>query len=78
MTLWVDAELFLPTRVRYVEPNGDATEYRLARLRPNVEMPEERFDLELPEGVEREEGRPRRRARRRGHALIPGRRRSRP
>lgn len=52
MTLWIDPTLYLPTRVRYVEPNGDATEYRLARLRPNVVVPAERFALELPDGVE--------------------------
>ena len=51
MTLWVDPTLYLPTRVRYVEPNGDTTEYRLARLRPNVDVPAERFAPELPADV---------------------------
>ncbi|HSM14367.1 MAG TPA: outer membrane lipoprotein carrier protein LolA [Thermoanaerobaculia bacterium] len=52
MTLWIDPERFLPTRVRYVEPNGDSTEYRLDKLRPNGGIPAERFRLELPRDVE--------------------------
>ena len=52
MTLWVDRRLFLPVRVRYVEPNGDVTEYRLENLRTNLEIPEDRFELQLPPGVE--------------------------
>ncbi len=52
MTLWVDPTLYLPTRVRYVEPNGDSTEYRLERLAPNAVIPESRFVVELPVGVE--------------------------
>jgi outer membrane lipoprotein carrier protein len=52
MTLWIDRELFLPVRVRYVEPNGDVTEYRLNNLRVNPELDESRFTLDLPAGVE--------------------------
>jgi outer membrane lipoprotein-sorting protein len=65
MTLWVDRTLFLPVRVRYVEPNGDTTEYRLESVRTNLDLPADRFRLELPQGVEVREidldgGRPRR------------------
>jgi len=52
MSIWIDRKLFLPVRVRYVEANGDATEYTLEHLRPNVPIPKERFALKLPEGVE--------------------------
>lgn len=51
MTLWVDRKLFVPVRVRYVEPNGDVTEYRLEGVKVNGVIPEERFVLALPEGV---------------------------
>ena len=52
MTLWIDRALFLPVRVRYVEPNGDVTEYRLEHLRVNQPIDEEFFELALPDGVE--------------------------
>lgn len=52
MTLWVDRALYLPVRVRYVEPSGDTTEYRLENLRPNGGIPDERFRLVLPPEVE--------------------------
>jgi outer membrane lipoprotein carrier protein len=52
MTLWIDRRLFLPVRVRYVEPNGDVTEYRLNDVRVNPELAESRFTLDLPPGVE--------------------------
>lgn len=52
MTLWIDRRLFLPVRVRYVEPNDDVTEYRLSKLQINPELPDERFVLDLPPEVE--------------------------
>jgi len=52
MTLWIDRRLFLPTRVRYVEGDGDVTEYRFQRIRVNGGVPGERFTLDLPPGVE--------------------------
>lgn len=52
MTLWIDRERFLPVRVRYVEPNGDVTEYRLENLRVNQPVPDARFVLELPPDVQ--------------------------
>lgn len=51
MTLWVDRDLYVPRRVRYVEPNGDVTEYRLEQLRVNAAIPDDRFELELPPTV---------------------------
>jgi len=52
MTLWIDREIFLPVRVRYVEPSGDVTEYQLDNVRVNRPIPDERFRLELPPGIE--------------------------
>lgn len=51
MTLWVDPELFFPDRVRYVEANGDTTEYTFLDLKLNGSIPADRFDLKLPQGV---------------------------
>ncbi len=52
MSLWIDRKLFLPVRVRYVEANGDTTEYRFDHLRLNAEIPEARFELAIPREVE--------------------------
>ncbi len=52
MTLWIDASTFLPARLRYVEADGDTTEYRFSDLRVNAALPAERFELALPAGVE--------------------------
>ena len=52
MTLWIDREIYLPTRVRYVEPSGDVTEYRLENVRVNPVVPDEAFELVLPPDVE--------------------------
>ncbi len=52
MTLWIDRESYLPVRMRYVEPNGDTTEYRLEKIVRNGPMPADRFDLQLPATVE--------------------------
>jgi len=52
MTLWIDRKLFLPVRVRYVEANGDTTEYRFENLRRNGEIPATRFELAIPSDVE--------------------------
>jgi len=51
MVVWVDPELFLLSRLRLVEPDGDLTEYRFNRLRVNGGLPPERFDLDLPTGI---------------------------
>ncbi len=52
MSLWIGRKLFLPVRVRYVEANGDTTEYRFDHLRSNGEIPLSRFELAIPPGVE--------------------------
>jgi outer membrane lipoprotein-sorting protein len=52
MTIWIDRKLFLPVKVRYVESNGDTTEYRFESLRRNEPIPDGRFELALPPGVE--------------------------
>ena len=52
MTLWIDPQLYLPIRLRYIEPDGDVTDYRFTNLRPNGELPKDRFELELPTTVE--------------------------
>ncbi len=51
MSLWVDAESYLPVRLHYVEPDGDTTDYRFSDFRVNQGIPAERFELELPESV---------------------------
>ena len=52
MSLWIDRKLFLPVRVRYVEVNGDITEYRFDHLRLNGVIPPARFVLAIPKEVE--------------------------
>lgn len=52
MSVWIDAERFLPVRLRYEEPDGDLTEYRFFDLRVNGELPPERFELVLPASVD--------------------------
>lgn len=51
MSLWIDRDLFLPVRVRYVEVNGDTTEYRFDHLQRNGEIPLSRFELAIPKEV---------------------------
>lgn len=52
MEIWIDHQKFIPVRVRYVEPNGDHTEYRFDNLRVNTDIPQDRFELHLPPEVE--------------------------
>jgi outer membrane lipoprotein-sorting protein len=51
MDIWVDADRFLPSRLKYTEPNGDHTEYRFRDIEVNVDLPPEAFELELPPDV---------------------------
>lgn len=51
MRLWIDPKLYLPVRLRYVEADGDVTDYRFSDFRLNREIADERFELELPESV---------------------------
>lgn len=52
MEIWVHPELFLPVRLRYVEGNGDVTEYDFGDFQVNSALPDDRFDLEIPEEVD--------------------------
>lgn len=52
MTLWIDDSTFLPVRLRYVEADGDTMEYRFEDLKRNGRIPEDRYVLQLPKGVE--------------------------
>ncbi len=51
MGIWVDPESYLPVRLRYVEADGDVTEYEFSQFRVNGEISSERFQLDLPAGV---------------------------
>lgn len=51
MTLWIDAERFVPVRLRYAAADGDVTEYRFEDLEINAGLPADRFELHLSEGV---------------------------
>lgn len=52
MTLWIDDARFLPVRLRYVDADGDTTEYHFEDLKVNANLPQDRFVLNLPKGVE--------------------------
>lgn len=51
MTVWIDRASFMPVRLRYVDPEGDVTEYRFEGLRLNAAIPVDRFDLAMPKSV---------------------------
>ncbi len=50
--LWLHPTLFLPVRLKYVEGDGDVTEYEFRNLRINKGIPDDRFELDLPRDVE--------------------------
>jgi outer membrane lipoprotein carrier protein len=52
MTIWFDPQVYMPVGLRYVEADGDVTEYRFRNLRVNAGLPPDRFELEIPSGVE--------------------------
>jgi outer membrane lipoprotein carrier protein len=52
MTLWIDAERYFPTRVKYEEADGDTTEYEFRDFQWNAALPPDRFALQLPPDVE--------------------------
>lgn len=52
MTLWIDRARYLPVHLRYVEADGDTTDYQFLDLRFNAELPADRFTLQLPPTVE--------------------------
>lgn len=52
ITLWIDREKGVPTRIRMDDPNGkDYTETTLSETKLNRGIPESRFRLKLPEGT---------------------------
>lgn len=52
LNVWIHAESFLVTGLRYVEPDGDVTQYEFADFEVNGEVPVERFDLAIPSTVD--------------------------
>jgi outer membrane lipoprotein-sorting protein len=52
MTLWIDSENFFPTRMEYVEADGDTTSYEFRDLKRNAPIPPDRFVLKLPKEVQ--------------------------
>ena len=52
MTVWVHPEYFLPTRLRYIEADGDFTDLSFENMRVNKGVPDEHFELEMPTTVE--------------------------
>lgn len=52
MDMELDRQLFVPTFLRFVDPDGGAIELRFEDLRINGDMPPDRFELDLPEDIE--------------------------
>ena len=52
LEIWIEAERYVPVRMRYTEADGDVTEYRFSNIRINEDIPKERFELDLPSDVE--------------------------
>ncbi len=52
MTLWIDDATFFPSRLKYVEADGDTVEYQFSDMKRNAPIPADRFVLKLPPGVE--------------------------
>lgn len=52
MTIWIDPEIFFPTRMQYIEADGDTTEYQFRDLKKNAPIPAERFVLKIPKDVQ--------------------------
>jgi outer membrane lipoprotein carrier protein len=52
MTIWVNPETFFPSGLKYVEGNGDSTEYQFKDVKINAPIAGDRFVLKIPAGVE--------------------------
>ncbi|MCZ6726636.1 MAG: outer membrane lipoprotein carrier protein LolA [Acidobacteria bacterium] len=52
MDIWVDPKTYLPVRLRYVEADGDVTDYEFSNFRVNEPIAEGRFELQLPNDVQ--------------------------
>ncbi|HEV7784697.1 MAG TPA: outer membrane lipoprotein carrier protein LolA [Thermoanaerobaculia bacterium] len=53
MTLWIDGETFFPSRLKYEEPDGDTVDYQFSDFKRNTPIPDDRFVVKLPPGVEK-------------------------
>ena len=51
MKIWVDTATFLPRKLQYAETDGDSTLLTFHVLRPNVDVADSRFRLDLPKDV---------------------------
>lgn len=52
MTIWFDRQDFVPVKLTYEEPDGDTTEFVFEEVKVNLEMPSDRFEIDLPSDVE--------------------------
>lgn len=52
ITIWVDPELYLVSRLHYLDTDGDETEYNFENFVLNGDIPDDRFRLDLPDGLE--------------------------
>lgn len=52
MKIHLDRQGYFPVYVEYVEPGGDRTEFTFEQVEKNVELGDELFTLDLPEGVQ--------------------------
>jgi outer membrane lipoprotein-sorting protein len=52
MSVWIDPARHLPVRLRYVEADGDVTDLRFENFVVNGALPDNRFDLDLPQEVD--------------------------
>jgi len=52
LNVWIDSESYLVTQLRYVEPDGDVTEYEFDEFEVNTDVPSDRFDLAIPNTVD--------------------------
>ena len=51
ITIWIDRETYLTSKIEYVESDGDVTRYEFSNLRLNENVGPERFTLKLPSSV---------------------------
>jgi len=52
MTIWLDHRLFVPSKLRIEEPDGDVTSYEFTDYKVNAGIPDETFEPVLPPDVE--------------------------
>ena len=51
LELWIDPDTYLPVGLRYVDPDGDVTEYNFSDFEVNGEIPASTFEVRLPPEV---------------------------